>query len=352
MDNLNVMVTGAGAPGANGTIFSLRNNYDKRKIRIIGTDIRDDVIGKYFMDSFYKIPKPSEKDFIEKILEICEKEDIGFILPQVTNELEILSKNKKRFEKIGVKVAVNDFDTLKIANNKFLLTKIAKEIGAGAPKFEMVKSLEELNEILPNFGYPEKPVVVKPLVSRGMRGLRVIDEKKDKFNLWAEEKPTGVYLTKNEFFNIFKEEFPELMVVEYLPKEEYSVDMLAENGKISVIIPRRRIRIRSGITFEGITEKHEKIIEYSKLLTEKLKLSYALGFQFKLNENNEPKLLECNPRIQGTMVMSTLSGANIIYSILKILLEEPIPEFNVKWNSKFFRYWGGVSVSGGEVLRI
>lgn len=350
MDDLNVMVTGVGAPGTKGTVYSLKNNYDKRKIKLMGADIDGDAVGKYFMGSFYKVPKPSGKDFMDKIFEICKKEKIDFILPQVTNELETFSKNKKKFEKIGVKVAVSDYENLKIANNKFLITKIAKEIGIGVPKFKLVKSLEELEGVLPSFGYPEKPVVVKPPVSRGMRGLRIIDETGNRFNSWAEEKPTGIYITKNEFKSIFDKNFPELMVSEYLPGNEYSVDVLADKGNPIVVIPRKRLQIRSGITFRGVTEKHQKIIEYSRLLTEKLKLSYAFGFQFKLDGNGEPKLLECNPRIQGTMVVATLSGANIIYSAIKILLGEKIPKFDVRWDTKFLRYWGGVSIVNGEVL--
>jgi len=338
------MVTGAGAPGIKGTIYSLKNNYDKRKIKLIGTDIKDDVIGKYFVESFYKIPKPSEKEFINRILDICEKENVNFILPQVTDELEVFSKNKEKFEKNGVKVAVSDYENFKIANNKFLLTKIAQEIGAGAAKLTLVKSMEELEEVLPFFGYPKKPVVIKPPSSRGMRGLRIIDETKNRYDFFMEEKPTSVFITKNELNNIFVEKFPELLISEYMPGEEYSVDILADNGNPLVIIPRKRLEIRSGITFKGVTEKHEKIIEYSKLLTEKLRLNYAFGFQFKLDEKNEPKLLECNPRIQGTMVMATLSGANIIYSSLKLLLGEKIPKFDIKWNMKFIRYWGGISV--------
>ena len=351
MDDVNVIVTGAGAPGIIGTIYSLRNNYDKRKIKLVGTDIKDGVIGKYLMNSFHVVPKPNEREFIDKFLEICKREDIDVILPQVTNELEVFSRNKSRFEKIGVKVGVSNHDGLRIANNKFLLTRLAERIACSVPKFTLVKSLDEFEDVLPSLGYPEKPVAIKPPVSRGMRGLRIIEENKDKFDLWINEKPTGVYLTKKEFENIFEDkEFPELMVMEYLPGEEYTVDALAMNGKPFVIIPRKRLQIRSGITFQGITEEHEKIIKYSNTLIKELKLSYAFGFQFKLDENDEPKLLECNPRIQGTMVMATFANTNIIYSAVKLLLNEELPSFKVRWGTKLIRYWGGISVIDDKMV--
>lgn len=352
MDDINVIVTGAGAPGIVGTIYSLRNNYDNRKVKLVGTDIRDGVIGKYLMDSFHVVPKPSEdEEFIEQILEVCETENIDVILPQVTNELEVFSKNKSKFEKNGVKVGVTDYTGLHAANNKFLLTKVAEEIGCSVPKFTLVKSLSEFEDVLPSFGFPDTPVVVKPPVSRGMRGLRIIDENKDTFDLWKNEKPTGVYCTKKEFESIFENnDFPELMVIEYLPGEEYTVDALALNGTAFVIVPRKRLQIRSGITFKGIPERNEKIIRYSDALIKELKLSYAFGFQFKLDDNNEPKLLECNPRIQGTMVMAALAGANVIYSSLKLLLDEDIPKLDVNWDVEFIRYWGGISVVNDKIV--
>ena len=66
--------------------------------------------------------------------------------------------------------------------------------------------------------------------------------------------------------------------------------------------------------------------------------------------NGKLRLLECNPRIQGTMVIATFAGANIIYSTLKLLLGELIPRFNIKWNTKILRYWGGISVVNGKMV--
>ena len=45
-----VIVTGAGAPGIQGTLYSLKQNYDNRSFHVIGTDINDFVVGKYLCD--------------------------------------------------------------------------------------------------------------------------------------------------------------------------------------------------------------------------------------------------------------------------------------------------------------
>ena len=110
--------------------------------------------------------------------------------------------------------------------------------------------------------------------------------------------------------------------------------------------------IRSGITFNGTVEKNEELIEYSKKLSKEIGLRYAYGFQFKLDKNNTPKLLESNPRVQGTMVLATFAGVNVIYGAVKHALSERVPEFDIKWGTKIMRYWGGIGVTEEKVSAV
>ena len=55
MDSLKILITGAGSPGIKGTIYSLKNNFDKRPIIIYGTDCNEKVVGSYLCDKFYQI---------------------------------------------------------------------------------------------------------------------------------------------------------------------------------------------------------------------------------------------------------------------------------------------------------
>ena len=354
MRNLNIIITGAGAPGITGTLYSLKNNYDNRKIRTIGTDIQSNVIGKYILDGFYQINRPEiENEFINDLLRICKLENIDFILPQVTEELQTLSKNLSVFENIGVRVAVNNSNSLNIANNKYLIIKEGSKCNIPVPKIRLVTSLKEFNIALEQLDYPEKPIVCKPTIGSGMRGFRILMEDIDKYNAWINEKPYNAYISKNEMIDLLNNHnFPELILMEYLPGDEYSVDALTLNGRSYATIPRLRAQIRNGITFHGIVEKNENIIEYSNRLIDRLKLNYAIGFQFKKDKQGIPKLIECNPRIQGTMILSTLAKCNIIYSVIKILSEEELPKFDINWHTQFLRYWGGISITENEIDKI
>lgn len=348
MDALTVLVTGSGAPGIKGTLYSLKNNFDNRSIKVIGTDIQQEVIGKYFCDNFYRISRPSEMDYLDQLLSICEHEDVDVILPQNTLELSVLAENKSLFSSVGTFVAVSDASAISVANDKFKLMTLAHQISIPTPKFSLVKSKDALIEQAKKMGWPEKPVVVKPPMSNGMRGVRVIDESLDLKKRFYSEKPTSLFLKMDTLLNILGPHFPQLLVMEYLPGAEYTIDVL--NANKYTIIPRKRDFIQSGITFEGTVEQHDELIKYAQKLSHATGLQYTFGFQFKVDERGVPRLLESNPRIQGTMVLSTFAGANIIYAAVKHAMHEYVPDFKIIWGTKILRYWGGIGIRDGNAM--
>jgi len=350
-----VMVTGAGAPGAPGIIKSLRLN-GERKIKIVGVDANlEESVGIGMVDVIYQIPKAKDENFIDKVLKIAKKEKVDVIIPLVTMELFIFAKNKNLFEENGIKVQVSDYKQLNIANDKYNLMKFCKENDIPYPEFYIIKSVKEFEEKAKLLGYPEKKICFKPPISNGLRGFRIINDSADKMNSLMNEKPNNVYIGYNEFLQIAKDAnyFPELLLMEYLPGEEYSVDVLVDNGKCLVVIPRSRDKIKMGISFVGTTIEDKEIIKYSRNLVEKLKLNGNIGFQFKKDINGIPKIIESNPRVQGTIVLCTASGYNMVYNSVKVALNEKPIDYEINWGTKMIRYWDELYVnSRGESFKL
>jgi carbamoyl-phosphate synthase large subunit len=356
MKLINVLITGGGAPGIAGTIYSLRNNYENRNIRIITVDARDNVIGKYMSDGFYVIPKYNDPTFLNSLLEISKKEKIDVILPQVTKELFLLSENIEKFKKIGVKVVVSDIEAMNKANNKYLIMKEFSSLGYDQGVYSLIKSKKDLIDFAEKCGYPNNMFVVKVPVSNGMRGLRVIRDKKLNINEFLNEKPNGIYSTLEDITDLFNESNNLTLVgMQYFSGPEYTIDVYRSPlTNKTIVIPRIRSLIRTGITFEGETIKDKTMIEASKRLADSIDLQYCFGFQFKLDKDDKIHILESNPRIQGTMIMSVLSGANMIYWSVKEAIGEKVDldNINIKWGTKFRRYWGGLVVEDNEIHKI
>jgi len=347
--SITVLVTGAGAPGIKGTLYALRNNPDNVRIRVIACDMRDNVIGKYIADRFYVVYSAESSDFVNSLLDIAVREDVDVILPQVTRELLPLAENLSMFKDRGIIVVVPHRDTIERANDKWKVLDAAKNCGVPYPKGLLTYSRVELIEAVRALGYPARKVTIKPRLSNGLRGLRILSEESWDVTRFLNEKPGSLEIRLEELLDILQNgSWPELIAQEFLPGPEYTVDVFRGRSG-TVAIPRLREEIRSGITFKAKVELRADLEQYAVRLAEELDLRYAFGFQFKLSEEGIPKLLECNPRVQGTMVTAVFAGCNIIWWAIKEALGDEIipskPSQSIE-DMLFIRYWGGLAVYG------
>ena len=351
---MNVLLTGVGAPGTRGTIYALRKNSDNVHVRIIGVDIKEDVVGKYWVEGFYRVPPPEDIGYIRAINKICKSESIDVLLPQTTRETAKLSKT---YEQVDCKVAVAKSSAIEKANNKFTLVKLCQKIGIPAPESCLVSSADELEDAARDLGYPKNSVVVKPPISFGSRGFRVLREESSwDVKRFLSEKPNTTEISLGELLSILsrgkKMDFPELMISEFLPGNEYSVDAFI-GKKVSVAIPRLRKQIVNGISFRTSLEYRKDIMENTLKLATELGLRYAFGLQFKQDSRGISKILECNPRVQGTMAASIFSGINVMWMAIREALGSPVERISKPLKkSEFYRFWGGLAVTNARYFEI
>jgi len=350
---LTLLVTGAGAPGIRGTLYALRHNPDGRPVRIIGVDTQTKVVGAVQADKFYTVPAPETDEYIAALVEICRQENVLAILPQTTRETVKLAASLGQLERSGIRAMVSEASTIISANDKGSVIEVFRRLGLPAPVYRRATTENELVTAARELGYPGAPVVVKPPVSNGMRGVRVIRPDAWDVRRFLTEKPQGLEIGMEELIAILRRgPWPELLVMEYLPGCEYSVDAFI-GSRFSVAVPRVRESIRSGITFHSRTELRTDLMDYTLAAGRELGLRYAFGFQFKLAHDDTPKVLECNPRIQGTMVASVFSGANVIWFGVRELFQDPVSNLPQPLRaSEFLRYWGGVGVESGHRFEI
>lgn len=356
MQRIKILVTGAGAPGIRGTLYALRQNPDGIAVEVVGTDVKTDVVGRFLVDRFYQVPPPEVEAYIPRLLEICQKEDIEVVLPQTTREVLVLARVREDLWEKGIRVGVSSFEAISLANDKYYLLNMFSRLGLPHPAYRLAHSEEELVVAVEELGYPRLPVVVKPPTSNGMRGFRILKEAAWDADRFLRDKPDGVEISLPDLLAILRRgpQWPVLLVTEYLPGPEYTVDAF-RGKKAFVAVPRARMAIRSGITFVAQVEPRGDLEKYTREAAQAIGLEYAFGFQFKLDAHGIPKVLECNPRIQGTMAASVFAGHNIPWYAVRELLEKPVSAEEIRKAglqvARFYRYWGGVGVIDGGVVR-
>ncbi len=334
-----LLMTGGGAPGAPGILKCLKKS-DELDITLC--DANPNATGRFLNDKFFTVPKADEKNFIEVILSESIKRNIEVIVPLVTRELFHFARHKEEFRAKGIAVLVSDQGALETANNKSSLYEFLKKKNIPVPAFRVVKNIDEFKTAVRDLGYPNKKVCFKPSVSNGSRGFRVIDESVDAYTLLFNYKPNSTYIGYDEIVEILSSQtFPELLVSEYLPGEEYSIDCLADNGKCLIAVPRLRSKMNNGISVEGEFIRNERVIDYSKKIIEAIGLDGNIGIQVKGSNSGELLILEINPRLQGTVVAALGAGVNLPLLAVKKALKMKIEpdEMKVRWGTKFSRYY-------------
>lgn len=252
-------------------------------------------------DGYFNIVRVTDKDYCNRLIDICLANNITLIIPTIDTELIPLAENVKLFNENGIIPLISSVKMVKICRDKRKLFKFFDSI-----------SFPRTSEV--NINDPDFPIFIKPVDGSSSNGIRIIKEKSQ--------------LNENEFSN------DKLVFLRYLSPEdhtEFTVDMYFDkNSMLKCAVPRERIEIRSGEVSKSVTRKGDL---YKKIIS---KFSHMKGFagcitlQVFINRSSNDVIgIEINPRFGGGYPLSYLAGANYPeYIIREYLLNEPIPFFD------------------------
>jgi len=118
---------------------------------------------------------------------------------------------------------------------------------------------------------------------------------------------------------------PVLLVSEYLPGEELSVDCFTDSGRqLRFVGPRTRERIQMGISFRSTAvEATEELEQIARCINGELALDGAWFFQVKKDRTGAFKLMEFAPRQSSTMGLYRHAGVN--FALLSLFNARGLP---------------------------
>ena len=250
--------------------------------------------GLRFCDRFHIVPLSTSPDYIPRLLEICKKEKASLLVPTIDEELAVIARHKKDFKKIGVTALVSDERVAQVCRDKYLTADFFVKNG-----FPFAETL------LPDqidYKKIKYPMFIKPRIGRGsVDAYPVMNEEELRFFINYVDDP---------------------VIQRFIKGYEYTIDVLAGfDGRILSVVPRQRMVIRSGVCDRGKTRKHEKMINLSKSICEKLGVIGPVNLQCKM-PNGTPTFFEINPRFSGAIQLTVAAGADFFKMILQELNNE------------------------------
>ena len=274
--------------------------------KIIATDCDNLAPALYVADKGYIVPRIDSENYIEKIKEICEIEDIKGLISLIDPELSLISKNEKEFRKIGVTCFLSPYDITEMCFDKYKMFRFLEENSFNTAKsyinFREFKEDYENNKI-------KFPVFIKPVC-----GSASIDVKK---------------VNTLEELDFLMNRYDNLIIQEFLDGQELGIDVYTDiiSGEVVSIFAKEKVRMRSGETDKSKSIKCDKLFSIIKDFVEKLGSRGPIDIDvFRIN--GEYYISEVNPRFGGGHPHAYECGENFM-KFIKNNLEGKENDINI-----------------------
>ncbi len=265
-------------PAGSEIAFEILNSLKySRFVEIYGGTSSEDHSAFVYRNLIKGFPYVDEEGFLTYLNQKINEYQIDVVYPAHDSVSVFLADHAAE---IDAKVIISDKDTARICRDKRETYDFFRECDFVPVVYKDIKEVTEY------------PVFVKPNIGQGSVGAKRVND-------------------ETELINEVKKD-SSLIIAEYLPGDEYTVDCFTDNSrKIVFAKARERKRIKCGIAVHTDScENDERINHIAETINSKLLFRGAWFFQLRKDKCDNYKLLEISPRIPGTMGLYRNRGIN------------------------------------------
>ncbi len=256
--------------------------------KVIATDMSELAPALYEADKYYLVPRITEPNYIDIILDICQKEKINGVLSLIDPELSLLAENKARFDEIGVTIIGSSYELCERTLDKMQMFRWLKENG-----YKCANSYTDKDLFLAdlNAGKITFPVFVKP--ARGSASISISK---------ADDLETALFLFDSG---------ENMMIQEFLHGQEIGADVYIDliSGEVVSAFTKKKLLMRAGETDKSVSFKDEKLFALIEEFV--LKSGFVGQIDIDIFEiDGEYYISEVNPRFGGGYPHAFECGCN------------------------------------------
>jgi carbamoyl-phosphate synthase large subunit len=317
-----VLVTGAGGPAAVSVLKSLRAD---ESVTLIAADMDPWAAGLYLVPAANRtlVPAGLAAGFADVLLERCITMKADIVIPTVDAELRPLAAARARFARAGSQLLLAQDRALGLTLDKLALARCCAGV-VRVPRTEALSAADPAS-----WAYP---VIVKPRTGSGSRDISLV-----------ETAAELAVMTSSE----------ELIVQEYLPGQEYSIDVLADRrGHVIAAVPRVREKVDSGVSVAGRTIRDRELEQIGAAVVGCTGLTYIANVQCRRDQAGAPALLEVNPRAPGALPLTVAAGVDMPRLALDALRGRTVPAHVDFREVAMVRFLEERFIELGEVRRV
>jgi hypothetical protein len=302
-------------------IESLRAEKAAGEYRIVCSHTHPDFAGSRLVDAFEQEPRRMEDAaYVDYCLDFTRRHRVAVFLPG--RKLQAIVEARERFEREGVRlVAAADAATLRVLADKAALYAALGPDVVPLPEYERVSDLAGFDAAYARLRGRHAVVCFKPSVSLFGLGFRVVREDGSALDRLLRGDAYTIGLEEARRVLGERPVFPPLLVMQFLPGVERSVDCLAQRGELVGCVVRRKPETSDGAQ---LLEHNPGLEAAVRRLTCVLRLDGLFNVQFR-QSGEVSCLMEINPRASGGLLYSCLSGLSFPYWAVRLALGTATP---------------------------
>ncbi len=258
--------------------------------RIIAADLSNLAPALYVADAHYLVPRIDDPAYIDTVLDICRKEKIDAITTLIDPEIELLAKERARFDAIGVEVLAPYAETAALCFDKFKMYQFLRAHDIPTPDTweDYTAAMAAIQD--GSLGFP---VFVKPRTGSGSVGAqRVLDAKA---------------------LEDLCEADPSLIIQRLMDGGDLDADVYIDtiSHKAVSAFSKRKLESKIGGASKTISFKDEKLFDFIRKITDLLKFNGPVDMDF-FYQDGTYYLSEINPRFGGAYLHAYGAGVDFI----------------------------------------
>lgn len=257
--------------------------------RSIAADLSRLAPALYVADAHYLVPRIDAPDYLDTILDICHRENINAVTTLIDPEIELLAKNRARFEEIGVEVLAPYAETAELCFDKFKMYQYLTAHGVPTPDTwgDYASAMAAVKN-----GSLAFPVFVKPRTGSGSVGARKVQDA-DTLKALCEADSS--------------------LIIQRLMCGDLDADVYIDtiSHKAVSAFSKRKLETKIGGASKTISFKDEKLFDFIRRITELLKFNGPVDMDF-FYQDGTYYLSEVNPRFGGAYLHAYGAGVDFI----------------------------------------
>ncbi|MGO1593783.1 MAG: ATP-grasp domain-containing protein [Ancrocorticia sp.] len=257
--------------------------------RVIAADCSALAPALYVADGHAAVPRADHPEYVDAVLELCERETIDLCLPSIDAELEPLARRASDFSQRGIMLMISPLHYVQLAGDKWRMHEFCVEHGIRTPRTWIDPDLLASDIASAHASFP---FFTKPRTGAGSAGIRVVNDERELAEAWAR---------------------PGAMVQEFMAGEPLDVDAYVDmiTGDVCAISAKAKLRMRDG------TADKTRAVNDPALTAFILDFCSVTDFRGGLDidlfwDDAGYSLLEVNPRFGWAYAHSHECGADFI----------------------------------------